>query len=87
MSKGSVLFYMGTTLHGGGANRSSATRTGLINTYALGWLRQEENQYLNVPREIADRHSKEIRDLMGYNMHRTLGSYQNPDGTWITNDD
>ena len=87
MSKGSVLFYMGTTLHGGGANRSSAPRAGLINTYALGWLRQEENQYLNVPREIADGHSKKIRDLMGYNMHRTLGSYQNPDGTWITRDD
>ncbi len=87
MSKGSVLFYMGATLHGGGANRSPAPRTGLINTYALGWLRQEENQYLNVPREIADRHSKKIRDLMGYNMHRTLGSYQHPDGTWMANDD
>ncbi|MFP6808140.1 MAG: phytanoyl-CoA dioxygenase family protein [Pseudomonadales bacterium] len=85
MPKGSVLFYLGTTLHGGGANRSSAPRTGLINTYALGWLRQEENQYLNVPREIADRHSKKIRDLMGYNMHRTLGSYQHPDGTWMAN--
>jgi ectoine hydroxylase-related dioxygenase (phytanoyl-CoA dioxygenase family) len=87
MSKGSVLFYLGTTLHGGAANRSSAPRAGLINTYALGWLRQEENQYLNVPREIADGHSKKIRDLMGYNMHRSLGSYQNLDGTWITNDD
>jgi len=87
MPKGSVLFYLGATLHGGGANRSPAPRTGLINTYALGWLRQEENQYLNVPREIADKHSKKIRDLMGYNMHRTLGSYQNPDGSWIANDD
>ena len=83
MPKGSVLFYMGTTWHGGGANRSNAPRAGLINTYALGWLRQEENQYLNVPREIAEKHPKKIRDLMGYNMHRTLGAYQNADGTWM----
>jgi ectoine hydroxylase-related dioxygenase (phytanoyl-CoA dioxygenase family) len=40
------------TVHGGGANRTDKPRAGLINTYALGWLRQEENQYLNVPREI-----------------------------------
>jgi hypothetical protein len=52
MPKGSVLFYMGNTVHGGGANRTDKPRAGLINTYALGWLRQEENQYLNVPREI-----------------------------------
>jgi ectoine hydroxylase-related dioxygenase (phytanoyl-CoA dioxygenase family) len=38
MPKGSVLFYLGTTWHGGGANRSDKPRAGLINTYALGWL-------------------------------------------------
>ena len=85
MPKGSVLFYLGTTLHGGGANRSDKPRAGLINTYALGWLRQEENQYLNVPREIAEQHSQTIQRLMGYQMHRTLGAYQNPDGTWFEN--
>jgi ectoine hydroxylase-related dioxygenase (phytanoyl-CoA dioxygenase family) len=83
MPRGSVLFYMGSTLHSGGANRSTAPRAGLINTYALGWLRQEENQYLNVPREIADRYPAHIRRLLGYQTHGTLGSYQNPDGTWV----
>ncbi|MEM7284676.1 MAG: phytanoyl-CoA dioxygenase family protein [Pseudomonadota bacterium] len=87
MPKGSVLFYMGTTWHGGGANRSDKPRAGLINTYALGWLRQEENQYLNVPRAIADQYPKKVRDLMGYNVHRTLGSYQFEDGTWIRSED
>ncbi len=82
MPKGSVLFYLGTTWHGGGANVSDAPRAGLINTYALGWLRQEENHYLNIPREIAAKHSRKIRDLMGYKMHRTLGAYQFEDGTW-----
>jgi ectoine hydroxylase-related dioxygenase (phytanoyl-CoA dioxygenase family) len=86
MPSGSVLLYLGTTLHGGGANRSDAPRAGLINTYALGWLRQEENQYLNVPREVAMTHSPVIQRLMGYCRHRSpggpLGAWQNPDGTW-----
>jgi ectoine hydroxylase-related dioxygenase (phytanoyl-CoA dioxygenase family) len=83
MPKGSVLLYLGATLHGGGANRADKPRAGLINTYALGWLRQEENQYLNVPREIAEKYSKTIQRLMGYQMHRTLGAFQHPDGTWF----
>lgn len=83
MPKGSLLLYLGTTWHGGGANRSNRPRAGLINTYALGWLRQEENMYLQVSREVANKHSELIRRLLGYQKHRTLGSYQNPDGTWI----
>jgi len=85
MPKGSVLLYLGTTMHGGAANRTDKSRAGLINTYALGWLRQEENQYLNVPREIAEKHSKTIQKLMGYQTHRTLGAFQNPDGSWFEN--
>ena len=74
MPKGSVLFYMGSLWHGGGANRSNAPRMGVINTYALGWLRQEVNQYLAVPPEIAIRFDKTIRRLLGYTKHgRHLG--------------
>ena len=87
MSKGSVLIYLGNTLHGGGANSSNEIRSGIVNTYALGWLRQEENQYLNVPREIAKNYSKKIQQLLGYQMHRTLGGFQYPDGRWFENDD
>ena len=76
-------------MHGGGANRSEAPRAGLINTYALGWLRQEENQYLNVPREVALTHSKTIQRLMGYCPHPSpdgnLGAWQNPDASWVDN--
>jgi len=85
MPKGSVLFYLGTTWHGGGANRTDKPRAGLINTYALGWLRQEENQYLNVPREVAEQHSQTIQKLMGYQLHRTLGAFQHSDGSWFEN--
>jgi len=84
MSKGSVLFYLGTTLHGGGANQSAAARAGLINTYSLGWLRAEENHFLMVPREIADSYPERIRRLLGYQSHgRLVGAYQgDPDGHW-----
>jgi len=85
MPRGSVLFYLGSTLHGGGANTTGAPRAGLITTYSLGWLRQEENQYLTVPREIADSYPDHIRRLMGYQAHgRYLGVYPgDPDGYWF----
>ena len=54
MPAGSVLVYTCGVLHGGGDNRSDDVRTGLALQYALGWLRQEENQYLvNPPRDRA----------------------------------
>jgi ectoine hydroxylase-related dioxygenase (phytanoyl-CoA dioxygenase family) len=85
MSKGSVLFYLGSTIHGGGANRSDLPRSGLINTYSLGWLRQEENQYLTIPREVADSYPEHIRRLMGYqSCGEYLGVYPgDPDGHWF----
>ena len=66
MTKGSVLFYSGSIYHGGGANRSNATRAGINITYNLSWLRQEENQYLAVPLEIARTLPVELLRLMGY---------------------
>lgn len=84
MERGSVLFYLGSTIHGGGANRSGAPRSGLINTYSLGWLRQEENQYLAIPREIAESYPQNVRRLMGYQSHDVLGVYPgDPDGNWF----
>jgi ectoine hydroxylase-related dioxygenase (phytanoyl-CoA dioxygenase family) len=66
MPAGSVLFYTGALYHGAGANRSDEARTGLNLTYARGWLRQEENQYLAVPRETARELPEELLRLMGY---------------------
>jgi ectoine hydroxylase-related dioxygenase (phytanoyl-CoA dioxygenase family) len=71
MKKGSVLFYTGSVYHGGGANRSDAVRVGVNITYNLSWLRQEENQYLATPPEIARTLPVELLRLMGYR----LGAY------------
>jgi len=66
MSLGSVLFYTGALYHGGGANRSSEVRRGLNLTYNLAWLRQEENQYLACPQEVARGLPEPLLRLMGY---------------------
>lgn len=66
MPTGSVLLYTGALYHGGGANRSQDIRYGLNITYALSWLRQEENQYLSVPPEIARTLDDDLLRLMGY---------------------
>lgn len=71
MERGSVLVYTGAVYHGGGANRSDATRHGLNLTYARSWLRQEENQYLSVPHELAKELPTDLLRLMGY----ALGAY------------
>jgi ectoine hydroxylase-related dioxygenase (phytanoyl-CoA dioxygenase family) len=66
MDRGSVLVYSGSVYHGGGANHSDETRIGVNITYNLAWLRQEENQYLSVPREVAETLPVELLRLMGY---------------------
>jgi hypothetical protein len=66
MTKGSVLVYLGSVYHGGGANRSDGTRLGVNITYAVSWLRQEENQYLSVPREVARELPVDLLKVMGY---------------------
>ena len=66
MPRGSVLFYDGKVLHGGGANTSDRPRQGVNITYAVGWVRQEENQFLACPPEIARTLDDDLLKLMGY---------------------
>ena len=75
MPAGSVLFWAGGLLHGAGANRSEDWRYGVILTYSLGWVRQEENQYLDVPPERLAQLSPEVRRLAGFDMYRALGFF------------
>lgn len=66
MSKGSVFLYSGSVMHAGGSNDSDQNRMGLNLTYCLNWLRQEENQYLSCPPEIARNFDPVLQDLLGY---------------------
>jgi len=79
MPAGSVLIYSGGVFHGGGENASNMDRIGVNITYTLGWLRQEENQYLSCPPEIAKTLSPELQALIGYSMGSyALGYYTPP---------
>jgi len=66
MAKGSILFYVGSLYHGGGANLSVQARRGINVGYTLSWLRQEENQYLACPPEVARTLPLDLAKLIGY---------------------
>jgi len=74
MPAGSVLIYAGNVIHGAGSNKSEDSRIGMSLQYTLGWLRQEENQYLAVPQEQARTFDEDLQALMGYELaQRTWG--------------
>ena len=74
MDKGSVLFYTGKVFHGGGQNRTSDQwRFGMHISYALGWLRPEENHYLAVPLDIAKSLPPRAQQLLGYTAYYPAG--------------
>ena len=51
MPTGSVLIWHGSLWHGGGANTTDETRIGIAMNYCAGYIRQQENQQLGLPRE------------------------------------
>jgi ectoine hydroxylase-related dioxygenase (phytanoyl-CoA dioxygenase family) len=73
MPRGSLLLWTDHVLHGAGANRSDAPRFGAGAAYILGWLRQEENQYLAVPPEVARTLPENLQKLVGYQLSGGLG--------------
>jgi len=77
MKSGSVLIWLGSTHHAGGANKTLQSRAGVTISYCLGWLRQAENQYLAYPPEVAKSFPALLQDLIGYKVHRpNLGWYE-----------
>lgn len=72
MPRGSVLVYHGSLWHGGGDNKSSEPRVGVAMNYCAGWIRQQENQQLGIPLDIARDFSPRLRKLVGYGLYRGL---------------
>jgi len=69
MPAGSMLFFVGTLWHGGGANRSSAPRMCVTAQYCAPYLRQQENFSLSVSRERARVCSEHVQRLLGYSIY------------------
>jgi ectoine hydroxylase-related dioxygenase (phytanoyl-CoA dioxygenase family) len=89
MPAGSVMFYVGTVWHGGGANHTDQRRLGVILEYVAAWLRAQENHVTAVPVEVMKTLSPRLQELLGYNIfppflgyvdgrhpRRALGSYE-----------
>ena len=72
MPKGSVLVWHGSLWHGGGANRTHDRRVGIAMNYCAGWIRQQENQQLGVPRDVAAGFAPRLRQLCGYGIYNGL---------------
>ena len=72
MKKGSVLIWHGSLWHGGGANRTDQRRVGIAMNYCAGFIRQQENQQLGIPLEIAKGFSPRLRELVGYGVYQML---------------
>ncbi|MEO6042888.1 MAG: phytanoyl-CoA dioxygenase family protein [Tepidiformaceae bacterium] len=72
MPAGSLMFFVGDVFHGGGANTTDRPRLGVILEYVAGWLRQQENQYLAVPKETVRQLPQRLQELLGYNVHGNL---------------
>jgi hypothetical protein len=66
MEAGSCLIFRGGCFHGGGQNATDTSRCGLVTTFSLGWLRQEENQYLVNGPEVVRRMPRQLQRLLGF---------------------
>ncbi|ATE65237.1 phytanoyl-CoA dioxygenase [Rhizorhabdus dicambivorans] len=88
VSPGDALIFLGSTLHGGGGNRSSAPRRGIIISYCLGWLKPFELQWLVYPPAMARHFSPELASLVGYAQHRpNLGNVEGQCPSILLRDD
>jgi ectoine hydroxylase-related dioxygenase (phytanoyl-CoA dioxygenase family) len=72
MPRGSVLVWHGSLWHGGGANTTSERRVGIAMNYCAGYVRQQENQQLGIPRDVAAGFEERLQELCGYSVYQGL---------------
>lgn len=73
MTKGSIVMWLGKTVHGLGANTTDRPRQSFATSYVVDWLAQEENQYLLYPPEMVRGFPVEAQRLLGYRASNFLG--------------
>ncbi len=72
MPRGSVLVWHGSLWHGGGANTTTERRVGIAMNYCAGYLRQQENQQLGLPRALVRTFDHRLQRLVGYGVYHGL---------------
>ena len=74
---GDAIVFLGSTLHGAGANVTGDIRRAVVVSYCLGWLKPYENQWLAYPPPTARSFDPALAALVGYAQHRpNLGNYE-----------
>jgi ectoine hydroxylase-related dioxygenase (phytanoyl-CoA dioxygenase family) len=68
MAPGDALIWNGSLWHTAGANRTDKPRPALTINYCAGFLRQQVNQQLSIPRELIRRFEPRLRELIGYGL-------------------
>ena len=66
MKAGSLVGWTGAMWHGGGANTTGESRMALNLNFNLAFLRQQENQYIGVPREEVAKMPRRLQRVLGY---------------------
>ncbi len=72
MPSGSVMVYHGSLWHGGGRNRTANRRIGIAMNYCAGYIRQQENQQLGIPRSLVAGFEPRLQELVGYGIYNGL---------------
>ena len=72
MGKGSLLVWVGSLWHGGGANKTRQRRVGIAMNYCAGFIRQQENQQLGIPLDTARQFPRRLQELCGYSIYNGL---------------
>lgn len=75
MGAGSVLVYLGSLLHGGGANRTDSPRLGVVIEFAVGWVRPQENLGLTYPPDLVRGLPERLQALLGYDLYPPFLGY------------
>ena len=69
MPAGSVIFFLGTTWHGGGQNQSNDARFAVTHQYCEAYMRQQENYLLELSKDTVRDLSPELQALIGYSIY------------------
>ena len=75
MPAGSVMLYLGTLVHGGGANTTDRPRLGVLIEYVASWLRPQENHTIVMPPDKAGVMPRRLQELAGYSIRPPFVGY------------
>src|SRR5277367_181131 len=73
MRTGSMVYFLNTVWHSGGANKTNKPRRSLTIQYCQPWIRTFENMTIAMGWEDLDQVPKRLLQLMGFSTHDFMG--------------